>query len=129
MSKRSGTTKTLIGRSVRPLGPVTWQIAAPPDVVFDVVADPYLRRTPRALRDKLDVWERGSDMALAAHFTPTIAGRGSGSHRHPTPPSSLPAPNPAQRRYRRCAEGVVAVVDAHPCTVTVPNMKSACGWQ
>ncbi len=63
-----------IGRSVRALGPVTWTIAASPDVVFDVLADPYLRRTPRALRDKLDVWERGSDMALAAHFTATPIG-------------------------------------------------------
>jgi hypothetical protein len=64
-----------IGRSVRPLGPVTWQIAAPRDVVFDVIAGPYLGRTPRALRDKLEVWERGSDMALAAHFTPTCVGK------------------------------------------------------
>jgi hypothetical protein len=63
-----------IGRSVRPLGPVTWHIGASPDVVFDVVAHPYLRRTPQALRDKLEVWERGSDMALAAHFTPTCMG-------------------------------------------------------
>ena len=30
---------------------------------------PYLGRTPRALADKLHVWERGSDMVLAAHFT------------------------------------------------------------
>lgn len=64
-----------IGRSVRPLGPVSWTIAAPREVVFDVVADPYLRRTPRALGEKLDVWERGSDMALAAHFTPTRIGK------------------------------------------------------
>jgi Polyketide cyclase / dehydrase and lipid transport len=64
-----------LGRSIRPLGPVTWQIAASPEVVFGVVADPYLGRTPQALRDKLDVWERGSDMALAAHFTPTCVGR------------------------------------------------------
>jgi len=63
-----------IGRSVRPLGPVTWKIAAPPDVVFDVIADPYLHRTPRALKGKLDVWERGADMALAAHFTQTPIG-------------------------------------------------------
>jgi hypothetical protein len=34
-----------------------------------VVAGPYLGRTPRALRDKLVVLERGSDMVLAAHFT------------------------------------------------------------
>ena len=63
-----------IGRSVCSLGPVTWRIAAPPEVVFDVIADPYLQRTPRALAGKLDVWERGDDMALAAHFTPTRVG-------------------------------------------------------
>ncbi len=63
-----------IGRRLRPLGPVAWRIAAPPEMVFDVVADPYLRRTPHALQDKLQVWARGSDMALAAHFTKTPLG-------------------------------------------------------
>ncbi len=58
-----------IGRNVRSLGPVRWEIAAPPEVVFDVIACPYLGRTPRALRKKFQVWERGTDMALAAHFT------------------------------------------------------------
>jgi uncharacterized protein YndB with AHSA1/START domain len=60
-----------VGRRVRPLGPIERMIAAPPETVFDVIAAPYLRRTPRAMQDKLDVWERGSDMALAAHFTTT----------------------------------------------------------
>lgn len=58
-----------LGRRVRPLGPITQTIAAPPETVFDVIAGPYLGRTPRAMHDKLDVLERGSDMALAAHFT------------------------------------------------------------
>lgn len=62
-----------IGRRVRPLGPITRMIAAPAETVFDVVADPYLGRTPRAMRDKLQVLERGSDMVLAAHYT--TAGR------------------------------------------------------
>ena len=57
-----------LGRRVRPLGPITQTIAAPPEVVFDVIARPYLGRTPRAMRDKLEVLERGSDMVLAAHF-------------------------------------------------------------
>jgi len=63
------TLDTGVGRRVRPLGPVTFEIAAPPDVVFDVIAAPYLQRTPRALGGELVVWERGSDMALAAHYT------------------------------------------------------------
>jgi hypothetical protein len=58
-----------VGRRVRPLGPFERTIAAPPETVFDVIAAPYLGRTPRAMHDKLRVWERGSDMALAAHFT------------------------------------------------------------
>ena len=58
-----------VGRRVRPLGPQRVSIAAPRDVVFDVIAGPY-RRTPRAMRDKLEVLERGDDMVLAAHHTP-----------------------------------------------------------
>lgn len=58
-----------VGRRVRGLGPVRWVIAAPREVVFDVIAAPYLGRTPRALESKLRVWERSSDMVLAAHFT------------------------------------------------------------
>jgi hypothetical protein len=63
-----------IGRRVQPLGSVVATIAAPREVVFDVIAAPYLGRTPRALADKLQVWERGSDMVLAAHFTPVKCG-------------------------------------------------------
>ena len=63
-----------VGRRRRPLGPIVQTIAAPRDVVFDVVAAPYLDRTPRSLAGKLDVWERGSDMVLAAHFTPVKCG-------------------------------------------------------
>jgi hypothetical protein len=62
-----------IGRRTRPLGPLSRTMAAPPETIYDVVAAPYLGRTPRAMLDKLQVWERGSDMVLAAHFTP--AGR------------------------------------------------------
>ena len=62
-----------IGRRLRPLGPIERTIAAPPETVFDVIAAPYLGRTPRAMQDKLRVWERSSDMALAAHVT--AAGR------------------------------------------------------
>jgi len=74
---RSGalTLDVGIGRSVRPLGPISRHIRAPRDVVFDVIAQPYLGRTPRAMAAKLRVLERGSDMVLAEHFTPTRAGR------------------------------------------------------
>ena len=60
-----------IGRRFRPLGPLTVSIAAPREAVFDVVSGPYLRKTPRALRSKLEVLERGEDLVLAAHFTRT----------------------------------------------------------
>jgi hypothetical protein len=63
-----------IGRRLQPLGPVEFRIAAPREVVFDAIASPYLGRTPRALEGKLAVWERGSDMVLAAHFTEVRAG-------------------------------------------------------
>lgn len=58
-----------IGRRVRPLGPIEVQIAADPETVFDIVAAPYLGKTPRAMADKLRVVERGIDMVLAEHFT------------------------------------------------------------
>ena len=51
-----------IGRSLRPLGPLTLRIDAPRDVVFDVISAPYLGRTPRALERKLRVLERGADL-------------------------------------------------------------------
>jgi hypothetical protein len=63
-----------VGRRVRPLGPIARTIDAPPEVVFDTIASPYLGRTPRAMHDELRVWERGTDMVLAEHLTPT--GRG-----------------------------------------------------
>lgn len=58
-----------LGRRLRPLGPITVSIGAPRETVFDVIAAPYLERTPKALDEKLRVLERGSDMVLAAHFT------------------------------------------------------------
>lgn len=57
-----------VGRRLRPLGPISEAIAAPRETVFDVIAGPYLGRTPRAMQAKLEVLERGSDMVLAAHF-------------------------------------------------------------
>jgi hypothetical protein len=57
------------GRSHHPLGPIEVSIGAPREVAFDVVAGPYLGRTPGALRNELQVLERGSDLVVAAHHT------------------------------------------------------------
>jgi carbon monoxide dehydrogenase subunit G len=63
-----------LGRRARPLGPQLVEIAAPREVVFDVIAQPYLGRPTRAMADKVQVLERGTDLLLAAHRTP-IRGR------------------------------------------------------
>lgn len=69
------TLDTGWGRRVRPLGPFAIEIAAPAPVVFDVIAAPYLGRTPRAMAGKLQVVVHGSDQALAEHYTPVLGGR------------------------------------------------------
>jgi Polyketide cyclase / dehydrase and lipid transport len=58
-----------IGRRYRPLGPLCFEIRAPRDVVFEIVSTPYLGRTARALRSKLEVLERSRDIVLAVHHT------------------------------------------------------------
>jgi hypothetical protein len=63
-----------IGRRLRPLGPQTVDIAAPRELVFAVIAQPYLGRASRAQQEKIRVLERGDDLVLAAHHTP-IGGR------------------------------------------------------
>jgi hypothetical protein len=63
-----------IGRRHQELGPLAVDIAAPREVVFDILAAPYLGRQTRATADKIRVLERGTDMVLAAHRTPI--GRG-----------------------------------------------------
>ena len=69
------TVDTGWGRRVRPLGPFGVQIAAPASTVFDVIAAPYLGRTPRAMAGKLQVLQRGTDMVLAEHYTPVHRGK------------------------------------------------------
>lgn len=59
-----------VGRTVRPLGPLSRRIGAPRELVFDVISSPYLGRTPRALGSKLRVLECSENMVLAEHFTP-----------------------------------------------------------
>jgi hypothetical protein len=68
------TIDTGWGRTIRALGPFSVDVAAPREVVFDVIAEPYLGRMPRAMAGKLEVIERGSDMVLAAHRTPVRRG-------------------------------------------------------
>jgi hypothetical protein len=63
-----------IGRRTRPLGPLHYVIAAPPEIVFNVIAAPYLQRAPRAMDAKLRVLERGADLVLAAHYTKVAGG-------------------------------------------------------
>jgi hypothetical protein len=63
------TLDTGLGRTVRALGPVTVAINASREIAFDVIATPYLRRTPRALAEEMTVLDRGGDMVLAAHRT------------------------------------------------------------
>ncbi len=58
-----------LGRRIQPLGPVSWEIAAARERVFDIIEAPYAGRQPRALAEKVQVWERGQDMVLAAHRT------------------------------------------------------------
>lgn len=63
-----------IGRRTRPLGPITIRIAAPRETVFEVLAQPYLGRATHAMREKIEVLQRGTDMVLAAHHTPLRGG-------------------------------------------------------
>ncbi|MEV4538932.1 hypothetical protein AB0J82_34685 [Asanoa sp. NPDC049518] len=59
-----------VGRRHRRLGPLRVDIAAPRELVFDILAAPYLGRQTRAMADKIHILERGTDMVLAAHRTP-----------------------------------------------------------
>ena len=68
------TLDTGVGRTLRPLGPLAVTIVAPRETVFEVIAAPYLGRTPRAMAEEISVLERGSDMVLAAHRTPIRGG-------------------------------------------------------
>lgn len=63
-----------IGRRTRALGPLEVDIAAPRDLVFDVLSEPYLGRQTKAVAEKIHILQRGSDMVLAAHRTPVRGG-------------------------------------------------------
>src|SRR5437763_1561837 len=68
------TLDTGWGRRLRPLGPLSVEIAADRATVYALLTQPYLSRATRALAEKVHVLDRGSDMVLAAHRTP-IRGR------------------------------------------------------
>ena len=63
-----------VGRRLRPLGPLTADIAASRDIVFEVVQEPYMAKQTRALAEKIQILERGDNMVLAAHKTPLRGG-------------------------------------------------------
>jgi hypothetical protein len=63
-----------IGRTIRPLGPIDARIEASRELVFDVIAAPYLGSPPSSLAEKIVVLERSEEMVLAAHRTPVRAG-------------------------------------------------------
>ena len=69
MARGRLTLDTGWGRTITPLTPRAVHIAAGREEVFDYLAAPYLGRTPAPLRDHLQVWERGEDLVIAAHFS------------------------------------------------------------
>lgn len=62
------TLDTGWGRTRHRLGPIVVDIAAPPELVFEVIAAPYLGRA--GAQSHVEVWERGTDLVVAAHRTP-----------------------------------------------------------
>jgi hypothetical protein len=63
-----------IGRTIRPLGPIDSRIEAPRELVFDVIAAPYLASPPSSLAEKIQVLELSEGMVLAVHRTPVREG-------------------------------------------------------
>jgi hypothetical protein len=55
------------GRSLHELGPITVRIAAPRELVFEIISAPYLGRTPRG--SGIEVLARGENLAVAVHYT------------------------------------------------------------
>jgi hypothetical protein len=55
------------GRSFHELGPIEVRIAAPRDLVFEMISEPYLRHTPQD--SGIEVLARGKDLAVAVHHT------------------------------------------------------------
>ena len=58
-----------IGRTTQPLGPREWRFDASRERVYELLTAPYAERRPRAMREKVEIWERAEGMVLAAHRT------------------------------------------------------------
>lgn len=55
------------GRSIHELGPIGVRIEAPRKMVFELIREPYMGRTPRD--SGIEVLARGDQIAVAAHHT------------------------------------------------------------
>ena len=55
------------GRSIHPLGPIKVRIAAPRELVFEMIAAPYTGRTPGGTG--IEVIARSDSLVVAAHHT------------------------------------------------------------
>jgi hypothetical protein len=55
------------GRSLHPLGPIRVEIAAPRDLVFELINAPYAGRAPAG--SEIEVIARGDRLVVAAHYT------------------------------------------------------------
>jgi hypothetical protein len=58
------------GRSYFPLGPIAVQMAAPREVVFDIIHGGYSERAPADVKRHIKVIERAGDLVVAEHRTP-----------------------------------------------------------
>ena len=61
------TLDTGWGRTTHRLGPLTWTIDAPREMVWQQFTAPYLGTIPRGMRDSLSIIDRGSDVVVASH--------------------------------------------------------------
>ena len=56
------------GRSLHELGPISFRVRAPRELVFEIIAAPYLGRAPAG--SGIEVLARSSELVVAAHHTP-----------------------------------------------------------
>jgi hypothetical protein len=58
------------GRSYFPLGPIEVAMAAPRELVFDIIQGAYSERAPAEVKRHIKVTERAGDLVVAEHRTP-----------------------------------------------------------